>query len=259
MIKAVFFDIDGTLVSFKTHTVPASTIRAIEALKAKGIKTFIATGRAFSQIPTLEGIKFDGYVTVNGGYCLTGDKKVMYKNPIPKNDIQSLVDYLQDVDNFPCLFVSEEETFLNKYNEEVEHIEKMLHIEFKNVKPVSLALEREIFQVVGFFGEDKESEMMSKFLPNCDATRWYPSFTDIIAKGNSKQVGIDKVLEYYNLDLSECMSFGDGGNDISMLQHTPISVAMGNATDEVKSHATHVTDSVDEDGIWNMLKKLEII
>ena len=45
MIKALFFDIDGTLVSFKTHLIPTSTIEALEAAKAKGIQIFIATGR----------------------------------------------------------------------------------------------------------------------------------------------------------------------------------------------------------------------
>ena len=43
MIKAIFFDIDGTLVSFKTHKIPESTIQALHTLKAKGIKLFIAT------------------------------------------------------------------------------------------------------------------------------------------------------------------------------------------------------------------------
>lgn len=45
MIKAVFFDVDGTLVSFKTHQVPQSTLEAIKELQAKGIKVFVATGR----------------------------------------------------------------------------------------------------------------------------------------------------------------------------------------------------------------------
>ena len=45
MIKALFFDIDGTLVSFKTHQIPVSTIEALEAAKAKGIQIFISTGR----------------------------------------------------------------------------------------------------------------------------------------------------------------------------------------------------------------------
>ena len=43
MIKAVFFDIDGTLVSFKTHKLPDSTVRALDLLREKGIKVFIAT------------------------------------------------------------------------------------------------------------------------------------------------------------------------------------------------------------------------
>jgi len=45
MIKALFFDIDGTLVSFDTHAIPETTIEAIAAAKAKGIRIFIATGR----------------------------------------------------------------------------------------------------------------------------------------------------------------------------------------------------------------------
>ena len=45
MTKALFFDIDGTLVSFETHRIPSSTIEALEAARAKGLKIFIATGR----------------------------------------------------------------------------------------------------------------------------------------------------------------------------------------------------------------------
>ena len=42
MTKALFFDIDGTLVSFETHRIPSSTIEALEAAHAKGLKIFIA-------------------------------------------------------------------------------------------------------------------------------------------------------------------------------------------------------------------------
>ena len=44
-IKAAFFDIDGTLVSFRTHQVPSSTIEAIKQVKERGVKIFISTGR----------------------------------------------------------------------------------------------------------------------------------------------------------------------------------------------------------------------
>ena len=62
MIKAVFFDIDGTLLDHSAHAVPESTIRAVEALREKGILTFTATGRHVTQMDTLPlgGMTFDG-------------------------------------------------------------------------------------------------------------------------------------------------------------------------------------------------------
>ena len=70
MVKAIFFDIDGTLVSFKTHKIPASTQEALKALRDKSIKIFIATGRPQCLINNLGDLEFDGYITVNGSYCL---------------------------------------------------------------------------------------------------------------------------------------------------------------------------------------------
>lgn len=56
MIKALFFDIDGTLVSFKTHQIPESTVEALTLAKEKGIKVFISTGRPFPLINNLDAI-----------------------------------------------------------------------------------------------------------------------------------------------------------------------------------------------------------
>ena len=71
MIKALFFDIDGTLVSFATHAIPQTTIEAIAAAKAKGIRIFIATGRPAVIINNLSALQdrglIDGYITMNGG------------------------------------------------------------------------------------------------------------------------------------------------------------------------------------------------
>ena len=76
---------------------------------------------------------------------------------------------------------------------------------------------------------------------------------------NSKAVGIESVLRHFGLDRSECIAFGDGGNDIEMLEYCGIGVAMGNADDTVKQHADHVTTSVDDEGIEQALIDLHII
>ena len=67
MIKAVFFDIDGTLVSFKTHQIPVSTIEALEAAKAKGIQIFISTGRPRVIINNLAALQEQNLVVIRNG------------------------------------------------------------------------------------------------------------------------------------------------------------------------------------------------
>ena len=96
-------------------------------------------------------------------------------------------------------------------------------------------------------------------MPHCTSARWHPLFTDISPLGGTKQNGIDQFLQHYNIDLSETMAFGDGGNDIQMLEHVAIAIAMGNANDEVKNIADYVTDDVEHDGIMKALQHFQLI
>lgn len=258
MIKAIFFDIDGTLVSFKTHEVPQSTIEALAALRQKGIKMFIATGRKFQSINNLGTLEFDGYITLNGGFCLAGTDEVIYKHSIPHSDIEALLEYQQTAESFPCAFVCEDGIYMNYKNESVEKLFRMLNFPEPPIRPLQEVSGKTVFQLIAFFGEGQEKRIMS-VLPHCESTRWNPLFTDVVPAGSSKAVGINKILEHYGLALDETIAFGDGGNDVAMLSHAHIGVAMGNAGDEVKAIADYVTDSVDADGIFNALKHFNLI
>ena len=70
---------------------------------------------------------------------------------------------------------------------------------------------------------------------------------------------MDIFASYYGIDMSETVAFGDGGNDIPMLRKAGIGIAMGNASETVKAAAGYVTDSVDDNGIYNALKHLKVI
>ena len=73
MIKAIFFDIDGTLVSFRTHRISPAVLDGLRRLQAKGVKLFIATGRQLEAARAAAGVfPFDGWITVSGQYCLAG-------------------------------------------------------------------------------------------------------------------------------------------------------------------------------------------
>ncbi len=260
MIKAIFFDIDGTLVSFRTHAVPQSTLDALKLLREKGIKIFIATGRPELLMKHAVGhLDFDGYITLNGAYCFTADHKDIYKGTIPHDDIERLITYQGDHPDTPFVFVHDDRWFITGINDAVREVARLIEISIPPVKPVEEARGKEILQIMGYFKQDEDLEVFRKTLTHCEPMRWHPSFTDIIARGNSKSHGIDEVIRYYGIDLNETMAFGDGGNDIPMLQHVGLGVAMGNASPEIQASAKYVTTSVDEDGIWNALKHFGII
>ena len=258
MIKAIFFDIDGTLVSFKTHSIPKSTLYALDLLKKKGIKIFIATGRYYKAINNLGDLVFDGYVTLNGGYVFVGKDDVIYKHSISNEDIEALIRYQEKEGEFPCAFVQENGTFMNYTDNSVNEVFRLLNFPAPPICPIEDVRGKTIFQIIAFFTEEQEKRIMQE-MPNCESTRWNPLFTDVVPKGSSKRVGIDKMLEHFQIALDECMAFGDGGNDIQMLSHVGIGVAMGNATDEVKSFANYITSSVDDDGVYKALKHFNVI
>lgn len=258
MIKAVFFDIDGTLVSFKTHRVPQATLDALECLRRKNIKIFIATGRPIPYLKVVEHIPFDGYVTMNGSHCYTAQGEDIYKSPIPREDIARLVHW-EGVHHIPFQFVSPHLFFSSCITPDSHAISQQLDVPIPPVMPVECALDKDIYQIIGFLREEQEESFFKTILTHSQPLRWSPLFADIIARGNSKDRGIDEVLHHYGMAIEECMAFGDGGNDIAMLRHAGIGVAMGNARDEVKAAADYVTSSVDEEGIPNALRHFEVI
>ena len=236
MTKALFFDIDGTLVSFRTHEIPASAVEALSAAKAKGHRIFIATGRPRVIINNLGPLQerglIDGYVTMNGAYCFVGDQ-VIYKSSIPADDVRTLTDYCAQR-SIPCIVVGEHTICVCQPDERVQQI---FHEHLRVTTPLP------------------DTPLHEPSLTHCEMGRWHPAFVDVTARGNTKQRGIDEIIRHFGIRLEDTIAFGDGGNDISMLRHAGIGIAMGNARDEVKAAANYITDTVDEDGIAKAIQK----
>ena len=244
MIKAIFFDIDGTLVSFKNHQIPASTIESLKKLKEKGIKIFVATGRGKDGLDILDEIEFDGYITLNGQYCYV-DNQIIYENTIKRDDLQKLLNYLED-HPFPCGFTEEHNKYFNLRDARVDEIHRITLNDDHPAGDCSDVVNKKIYQCMCFIDEQEEQKLM-QIMPNCISARWHPLFCDVSPKGGTKQNGIDKFLDFY------------GGNDIEMLQHVALSVAMENGNDKVKEIADYVTADVDEDGILKALQYFSIL
>ena len=235
MIKAIFFDIDGTILDGH-NGIPESTQIALAKLREKGIKTIICTGRGYSETKPLNLKGFDDYILLNGQICYDDKDNIVFKKPI--KDKEKLIE-LFNSKKFPFGLVDEKETYLNLTMPVVKEYDG-----------------QDIYQALAY---GKVKDYIEKELPDFLAVSWHFDGVDIVPKDSGKDKGIIEYCKLRNIDIKDTMSFGDGDNDREMLKTTGIGVAMGNAIDSVKVVADYITDRIDEDGIYNALVHFGVI
>ena len=256
-IKAIFFDIDGTLVSFKSHTVPESARRAIARLREQGVKVFIATGRLMKHVAIVNDIEVDGYITVNGGYCITSAGEVIFESAFPRATVERVID-LSEQYGFDLNVMTHQDMYVSSMGERVQKIASMINIMPTVADVRAIAATQPVVQMCPYISRELEQEIMP-LLPDCVGSRWIDTFMDLNVRGVDKSLGIQQVMNYYGLTMAEAMAFGDGGNDLPMVRDAAVGVAMGNACDELKAVADYITSSVDEDGVSRALEHFGLI
>ena len=247
MIKAAFFDIDGTLVSFETHKVPESAVQTLHALRAAGVKTFLSTGRNGDSTRFLmETGLFDGEILINGQLCEYGGACI-FENPISRDDIEAAVTGAKAGD-FTLGFLSGHESFVAEVNDYVEKACSYANMAVPRLAEPEEAFRFPIYQIHCYGAPGVEDELLRR-TTGLTSTRWSPNFADVFPSGGGKDKGIEALCRHLGIAREETIAFGDGENDISMLEYAGIGVAMGNSSDKVKSCADYVTETVDADGV----------
>lgn len=256
MIKAAFFDIDGTLMSHRTKQVPRSAREAIRKLQEQGILCLVATGRHICQFDHLpvDDIPFDGYLMLNGQICLDKERKVLYGFPVEGRAKAQILSMFHGMEQ-PVLLVEESGLYLNLVNDRVRYVQDCISSPVAQVKPYS---GNPLYMGIAYIGPEEEY-LLEDILPDCVITRWNPYAVDIIAKGGGKDEAIRRYLETTGIRREETIAFGDGLNDINMMNFAGIGVAMGNAEEAVKAAADYVTADIDDDGIEKALKHFGLI
>lgn len=260
MKKALFFDIDGTLVSFETHSIPQSTIDALEAAKRNGVKVFISTGRPRQLINNIGAVEHlvDGYVMATGACCTLGDQTVNLQT-IPDNEARQMVRLSNEL-QFGCLVVGTRDLAIINPTDEMRHVVfDVLNVSYNSWDvPLAEVMDQGILQFTPFFTPEQEHTVLAA-MPHCISTRWHPAFSDVTLSTADKGRGLLAITQALGISPDDTMAFGDGGNDVSIMHAAGTGVAMGNATDEVKSHADYVTADVDHDGISLALRHFGVI
>ncbi|MGX7197038.1 Cof-type HAD-IIB family hydrolase [Enterococcus olivae] len=278
MIKAIFFDIDGTLISSGGRPL-ASSKRAIRQAQKKGILCGVSTGRGPESVERIvRELDLDMFVTYNGQLVYT-KKETIYARPFENEVLEEIIQYANEHSRQMMLGGrSHMEGSLTMRFGQSGFVRKMIRFVPKwfPIRWMKLTLQRyspnrrterysnlailkePIYQCVMLSG-DYEAEKLSQALPNCDFQRSNPYTIDIVPKGGSKLRGIRFFLAHQGITLSETMVFGDHLNDIEMIQGVGIGVAMGNGMKETRKAADYVTASNNDDGIAKALLHFQLI
>ena len=251
-VKAAFFDLYGTLLSHVSHVIPQSARQCLNMLRARGIKTYLCTGRHSTELEYLpvEGIPFDGYITLNGHLCLDESKNVVFGLPFPEDTTRALISIFKE-QKMPLVLVEESGLTLNFSNDTVIRAQKAISSPLPEIAPYDGI---PIYQATTFADRSEDDRIHAMMPPNCHPARWNDQGVDLILNGGGKVAGIRFVLDQEGISPEECIAFGDAENDIDMLSFVGIGVAMGNAQDPVKEIANYVTSDVDDDGIEKALQ-----
>ena len=250
MIRIVFFDIDGTLVSLKTRVYPPSIPSALRKLREKGILLYIATGRSkfeIAQEQLLDGLEFDGYLTNNGQDCYDARGNSIYSKPLATNEAEAILNWAE-AKNQPCWMVSGKESKLSRINANVLAAMKEIHTQAPEVGPLRPMLKDPIYKIVLFMGREEMKEPLA-LAPTCRWTQWSPCGCDIICRDGGKVNAMREIIQNRGILPEEVMAFGDSENDIEMLRAAGIGIAMANGTQECKAAADYITADCDDDGI----------
>lgn len=259
-MSALFFDIDGTLLDWN-HKLPESTRNAVLQAKENGHLIFINSGRTKAYIydKNLLSLGFDGIICGCGTHIIFHGKELLY-HKLSKKLTKKTVEVCYD-SNIPIIMEGREWLFMDRDMICRDQYGKRL---FEN--------ESSIIQPIA---NNEENWECSKFCAAVDGISYEKAVDELssdytikehegkalefVPRGYSKRTGIRKICEYTGIDPKDTYAFGDGTNDVEMLEGAGVGVAMGNAKEPAVEAADYVTDDIHQDGIQNALLHFHLI
>lgn len=261
-MKAAFFDIDDTLMRKSDGLLPQSAVNALKTLRQNGIITAIITGRSAGILPkAIRGLMaetgIDILSTCNGQH-IEYQGKPLIDHPLPLDDLRQIIAAAEQ-HGWAYLLHSGSELSISR-------LDKITMPAMFGVEPWYVMPERwqqvPIYQIGYFTGDTKAADAAIAPLSlsqNYTAAAWDKNGLDFIPNSGTKARALREICAALNIDPKDSIAFGDGHNDIEMLQTAGIGIAMGNAYDPVKQAADYTAADIADHGIEKALKHFGLL
>lgn len=254
----IFFDIDGTLIGEGSHVIPESAREAIQEARRRGHFCVINTGRSRKLVgEDLTGqTEFDGLIMGCGTMIVYHGETLLHKS-FSREESRRIIDGLRRHGIDACLEGSEDNFCEPDDRMFTEVFRQFIH-RFDSLHY------RRMDDAPGHFDKfysytDRREKMEAfrrEFSDLLDFVDRKEGYYEIMPRGYSKASGMELMAEKLGIPMSRTAAVGDSSNDLPMLDCAGISIAMGNATEDVKESADFVTTAVEDDGIRNALRWL---
>jgi Cof subfamily protein (haloacid dehalogenase superfamily) len=258
-------DIDGTLLN-KDGNISSEDREALTRAHDSGVGVSLSTRRVTkASLSIIDQLSLDGYHIFFDGALVSspGENREVYVQPIDKAAVRQMVEFAHSHSLDLELFST------THYFAERETWSIDAHRQFFGIQPTitdfsGLWEQERIIKGGLVVTTPQEATRANDFCLrftnlHCSvaSTPAYPGvdFINLLAPGVSKGKALEALASHLGVALSEIMAVGDGPNDISLLTSAGLAVAMGNAPDEVKAAADHVTLDVDHSGLAAAVNK----
>ena len=242
--KAVFMDIDGTLIH--NGAVSERVVAAITEARRQGHMFFLCTGRSKSYLPNiLRGVDYlDGFVFSCGMRCEVNGETI-YKETFVRDELRSIAKFVCETGKAAHFEGESDILSINSQRTDFHQVSSYAEL--------VACIEKESIAKIAIDGQgiaESNPELFAGF-----AAYDMGHYSDIVRKGVSKATGMQRVLEYIGIPREDCIGIGDGSNDLPMIKYAGLGVAMGNAPEHVKVEADAVTETCANDGVAVMIEK----
>ena len=272
--KIILLDIDGTLTEPGYNIPPASALDAIKKAQSNGHKVFLCTGRNLAMLRPLLQYNFDGYVASAGGYVVC-DGNVVFDRPMKPEVFRLAMDVFGRNHVFrtvECLNGTYGDNGLEDLLEGADEFSNSELLRFRRQLSETLDIGSmseydgaPVYKIVFMCTErsqlDEPLELLKDYFVFCVQNLESLGCLngEVFGLDFNKGIGIRRLCDYLDRDISDTIGFGDSMNDKEMFDAVGYSVCMENGHPEMKKIADYVCPSVSDDGLYKAFEKLGLI